>query len=115
MLNVDKIYVGKIIRQKRRSLGLKQSELAEMIGISEKHLSKIETGKNYPALDNFFRMTEILKLTLKDFGSEDSEESNNSLNKNKLKMIINIATEEQINLYLDMIEVLNNHRKEIFQ
>lgn len=115
MLNVDKIYVGKIIRQKRRSLGLKQSELAEMIGISEKHLSKIETGKNYPALDNFFRMTEILKLTLKDFGSEESEESNNSLNKNKLKMIINIATEEQINLYLDMIEVLNNHRKEIFQ
>lgn len=115
MLNVDKIYVGKIIRQKRRSLGLKQSELAEMIGISEKHLSKIETGKNYPALDNFFRMTEILKLTLKDFGSEESEESNNSLNKNKLKMIINIATEEQINLYLDIIEVLNNHRKEIFQ
>ena len=114
MLNVDKIYVGKIIRQKRRSLGLKQSELAEMIGISEKHLSKIETGKNYPALDNFFRMAEILKLTLKDFGSEESEASNNSLNKNKLKMIINIATEEQINLYLDMIEVLNNHRKGMF-
>ena len=114
MLNVDKSYVGRIIRQKRRSLGLKQSELAEMVGISEKHLSKIETGKNYPALDNFFRMTEILKLSLKDFGSEESDTPNNSLSKNKLKMIVNIATEEQIILYLDMIEVLNNHSKGIF-
>ena len=65
MSNVDKLYVGRVIRQKRKDLGLKQSELAEMVGISEKHLSKIETGKNYPALDNFFKMTEILKLSLK--------------------------------------------------
>ena len=101
MSNVDKLYVGRVIRQKRKDLGLKQSELAEMVGISEKHLSKIETGKNYPALDNFFKMTEILKLSLKDFSS----------NKNKLKMIVNIATEQQVNMYLDMIEVINHHIK----
>lgn len=45
MSNVDKLYVGRVIRQKRKDLGLKQSELAEMVGISEKHLSKIETGE----------------------------------------------------------------------
>ena len=56
-------------------------------------------------------MTEILKLSLKDFGNEESDVPNNSLSKNKLKMIINIATEEQINLYLAMIAVLNNYIK----
>lgn len=109
MSNVDKLYVGKVIRQKRKDLGLKQSELAEMVGISEKHLSKIETGKNYPALDNFFKMTEILKLSLKDFVSEGIDMADISSNKNKLKMIVNIATEQQVNMYLDMIEVINHH------
>ena len=108
---VDKLYVGRVIRQKRKDLGLKQSELAEMVGISEKHLSKIETGKNYPALDNFFKMTEILKLSLKDFVSEGIDMADISSNKNKLKMIVNIATEQQVNMYLDMIEVINHHIK----
>ncbi len=111
MLNIDKTYVGKIIQQKRKDLGLKQSELAEMIGISEKHLSKIETGKNYPALDNFFKLTEILKLSLGDFGTEGIDAADISSNKNKLKMIVNIATEQQINIYLDMIEVINHYIK----
>ena len=109
MSNVDKLYVGRVIRQKRKDLGLKQSELAEMVGISEKHLSKIETGKN--ALDNFFKMTEILKLSLKDFVSEGIDMADISSNKNKLKMIVNIATEQQVNMYLDMIEVINHHIK----
>lgn len=34
-----------------------------------------------------------------------------SSNKNKLKMIVNIATEQQVNMYLDMIEVINHHIK----
>ena len=112
MSNVDKIYVGGVIRQKRKSLGLKQSELAEMVGISEKHLSKIETGRNYPALDNFFRIAEILQLTFSDFGADSLEVHNYSYSKNRLKMIINTATEEQVNIYLDMIEVINHHVKQ---
>ncbi len=111
MPNINKTYVGKIIQQKRKDLGLKQSELAEMIGISEKHLSKIETGKNFPALDNFFKLIEILKLSLGDFGTEEIDTSNLSSNKNKLKMVVNIASEQQINIYLDMIEVINHYIK----
>lgn len=111
MLNIDKVYVGKVIQQKRKDLGLKQSELAEMVGISEKHLSKIETGKNYPALDNFFKIAEILKLSLKDFVSEGIDAADVSSNKNKLKMIVNIATEQQVNGYLDMIEFMNRYVK----
>lgn len=112
MSNVNKVYVGKIIRLKRKNLGLKQSELAEIIGISEKHLSKIETGKNFPALDNFFKMTEILKLSLNDFVIDNIDVKNISPNKNKLKMIVNIATEDQVNIYLDMIEVINRYAKQ---
>jgi len=111
MLNIDKVYVGRIIRQKRKMLGLKQSELSEMVGISEKHLSKIETGNNYPSLDNFLKMTEVLKISLKDFGAEEIENTKISYNREKLKMIVNLATEEQINAYLDIIHTITPYIK----
>lgn len=67
-------YIAQVIQNARKQKGLKQSQLAEMVGISEKHLSKIETGKNYPALDNFLKMVEILNLSLKDFGLNITDE-----------------------------------------
>mgnify|MGYP002624546757 CR=1 FL=1 len=39
--------IAKIIRNARRDANLTQLELAEKIGISEKHMSKIETGKSF--------------------------------------------------------------------
>lgn len=111
MLNVDKIYVGKIIQLKRKILGLKQSELAELVGISEKHLSKIETGRNYPALDNFLKIAEVLKLSLRDFGAEEVATTDISESKNELKRMINVATESQVNAYSEIITVLNKHLK----
>ena len=47
MFYCDKKFIGNVIKTFRKKSKIKQSELAEKIGISEKHLSKIETGKNY--------------------------------------------------------------------
>ncbi|MDO5437120.1 MAG: helix-turn-helix transcriptional regulator [bacterium] len=71
MFYCDKEFVGKTIQELRKKAGIKQNELAEKIGISEKHLSKIETGKNYPALDNFLKMAAILNFNLENFGIEN--------------------------------------------
>ena len=73
-MELDKKYIAQILQNARKKKGLKQAQLAEMIGISEKHLSKIETGKNYPALDNFLKLVEILNLSLKDFGLNITDE-----------------------------------------
>lgn len=107
MMYCEKKYVAKIIQKARKKKGLKQSELAEKIGISEKHLSKIETGKNYPALDNFLKIMDVLDLSLKDFGLRSLESE--SKEKIELQKIINVASEEQIELYLDIIKILNKH------
>lgn len=78
-----------------------------MIGISEKHLSKIETGKNYPALDNFLKMVEILELSMKDFGLKN--ENKVSEQKVYLQKIINTSSEKQLNIYIDMINALQKY------
>lgn len=107
MVYFEKEYIAEIIQKARKQKGLKQSQLAEKIGISEKHLSKIETGKNYPALDNFLKMLEILDLSFEDFGIKN--QATNSENKQKIHKIINTATEKQINAYLDVIESLQKY------
>lgn len=106
-MEFDKKYIAQVIQNARKQKGLKQSQLAEMIGISEKHLSKIETGNNYPALDNFLRIVKILDLSLKDFGLNDEAES--SKYKRHLQKIINTSTEKQLSIYSDVIDTLKKH------
>lgn len=106
-MELDKKYIAQILQNARKKKGLKQAQLAEMIGISEKHLSKIETGKNYPALDNFFKMVEILELSMKDFGLKN--ENKVSEQKVYLQKIINTSSEKQLGIYIDMINALQKY------
>lgn len=63
--------LGKRIQELRTKNGLKQSELAEKVGIATKHQSCIETGKNYPSaelVENYAKVfgvdvTELLDIT----------------------------------------------------
>lgn len=106
-MDFTKEYIAKIIKNARKKLGFKQSELAEKVGISEKHLSKIETGKNYPALDNFFKIAEILHLSSKDFWM--NEDSHISKSKNNLLQILNTSSEKELDIYIDVINSLRKH------
>lgn len=106
-MELDKKYIAQILQNARKKKGLKQAQLAEMIGISEKHLSKIETGKNYPALDNFLKMVEILELSMKDFGLKN--ENKVSEQKVYLQKIINTSSEKQLTIYCDMIDAIQKH------
>ena len=53
----DKKFIGEKIRKARLNAGLTQYELAERIGLTEKHMSSIERGLNFLALNNFFKLT----------------------------------------------------------
>ncbi len=41
--------VGSLVRKRRELLGLKQAELAELLGIRQNSLSQIESGERYPS------------------------------------------------------------------
>ena len=103
-MDFSKEYIAQIIKMARKAKKMKQSELAESVGITEKHLSKIETGRNYPALDNFLRIIDVLKLSLKDFGLK--EEDNATETKKQLQKIINISSERELKAYLTIIKDL---------
>ncbi len=107
IMELDKKNIANIIQEARRKAGLKQSELAEKIGISEKHLSKIETGKNYPALDTFLKILDTLDLTLGDFGLQNISDS--YPNKMILQKIINTSSERQLDACAEVVTALLKH------
>lgn len=101
----DKEFIGKTIQNIRKKANIKQSELAEKIGISEKHLSKIETGKNFPSLDNFFKMAEVLNFSLEDFGINSDKQENEY--KQALLKIAYSSSDKEAKSYCEIIETLN--------
>lgn len=57
------ITMGKRIRLRRKELGLTQNKLAELLGISNNHLSAIENGREKLSLEKFVILCELLKTT----------------------------------------------------
>ena len=106
MIYSDKEFIGKTIQTIRKRANIKQNELAEKIGISEKHLSKIETGKNLPSLDNFLKMAEVLKFSLDDFGIK-SQSYENEYKQTLLKLVYS-ASDSEAKSYCEIIGTLNN-------
>lgn len=55
--------MGNRIKLRRKELKIKQNELAELLDISNNHMSSIETGKQKPSMDTFIKICENLKVT----------------------------------------------------
>lgn len=62
---MDKQYIemGKRIKIRRKELNIKQNEFAELLGISNNHMSSIETGRQKPSMDTFIGICEELRVT----------------------------------------------------
>lgn len=54
--------LGDTIRKFRLSKGMEQFELAERTGMTQGHLSKIETGKTSPSLKALKKIIEVLDI-----------------------------------------------------
>lgn len=62
-MNYQSIDMGKRIKLRRKELNIKQTELAETLGISNNHMSSIETGKQKPSLDIFVNICTQLNVS----------------------------------------------------
>ena len=57
------IDMGNRIKNRRKELNIKQSDLAEQIGISNNHMSTIERSTGKPSIDAFLNICDILRVT----------------------------------------------------
>ena len=63
---MDQIKIGKFIAECRKKEGLTQMQLAEMLGITDRAVSKWENGRSLPDSSIMLLLCDILKITVND-------------------------------------------------
>lgn len=87
---------GQKLKQIRKTKNLTQSQLAELAGINEKHISKIETGVYFPTYSTLTKILNALNLSIEDVGLNFEHLSvNKSPYYVKAMQILNSANSEQ--------------------
>lgn len=92
-----KILFGRKIKEYRKKLGLTQAQLSELVNVDDKHISCIESGKNFPSPELIERFSDALGIEPKDlfeFGylkdaadlKSDIRTMLNELNQNELSL-----------------------------
>lgn len=94
--NIDiKLLLGKRIREYRKKHNLTQFQLAERLGIDDKHLSRIELGKNMPQANTILKLAEVFGIEVKDL-FEFSYLKPSAEIREELEMLIQNLTDEQL-------------------
>ena len=60
---------GARIKEIREKKGLNQEQLAELVGMESRHLSRIETGKSFTTIENISKIAASLKVDVKSLFS----------------------------------------------
>ena len=102
----NKTFIGQKIRDFRKKKKLSQAELAEKVGLSDKHIGRIEAGKYFPNFGNFLAILDALDMNLSEFGSDEAKIENGK--RAELIKLIYSANDEQIELFYKIIKAICN-------
>ncbi len=91
--------VGKRIRQRRKSLGLSQTELAVRIGVKFQQVQKYETGVNRVAASRLWNIAEALSVPITYFFEELNIPANGRRSSNLLDEYALPETAEMIKIF----------------
>lgn len=97
----DKEFIANKIKTFRKYAGLTQAELAEQIGISDKHVCRIENGAYMPSLETFLKIAQVLNINLDEFGL-DVKATKNVKREKFIKFLYSISDSE-IEFYYNII------------
>jgi len=87
---MDQIKIGKFISERRKSQNLTQLQLAEKLGITDRAVSKWETGRSLPDASIMLELCSILKITVNDLLNGEAvsmEKYNETTEKNLIEMV----------------------------
>ena len=79
--------LAKRLKQLRKSRGLTQEKLAELIGRDTKHISKLEIAGSYPSIETLERIANALDVELKDIFNFDGLKDRNFIKEEFQKLL----------------------------
>ena len=80
---MDQIKIGRFIAENRRLQGLTQAQLAERLNITDRAVSKWETGRSLPDAALMLALCEILKISVNELLNGEKVTMENNQEKNE--------------------------------
>lgn len=106
--NKVNIKIGKKIRDYRTKAGLTQDELSELVGITQKHLSRIESGYHNSHFVTIMAIANALNVPIDAF----AEDIDNGANTSLINTIIAKTSDlnhSQLKMLHDIIDIIKNY------
>lgn len=95
--------IGGRIKELRKLRKLSQEELAEMVSIAPRHLSSIETGRNFPSLVTLEKIAKYLRVEMPDIFDYPYKSYNPEKLKKVIKDMIDEADEMKLRLLVKLV------------
>ena len=89
---MDQLKIGRFIAQRRKTLQLTQMQLAEQLNITDRAVSKWETGKAMPDTSIMMELCDVLQITVIDLLSGEIITMENT-NQNNEQLMLDLAKE----------------------
>ena len=94
---MDQIKIGKFIAELRKSKNMTQEELAEMIGVSSKSVSRWENGRNLPDPSLYNPICDVLEISITEFFNGERIEQDKLVEKAEESIVSSVNyTKEKI-------------------
>jgi transcriptional regulator with XRE-family HTH domain len=98
-----KKFLGARIQEIRKHYNLKQSQLAEIVCIDSKHMSKIECGRCYPSFELLDKIARALNVTPAEFLKIEHLQEKKTLLK-EMNDLLDKADEEKVRICYKLIK-----------
>jgi len=103
---MDQVKIGKFIAQRRKQANLTQMQLAEKLNITDRAISKWETGKSLPDASIMLELCGLLGITVNDLLSGEvviMDNYNENIEKNLLEMVKQKEEADKKLLHLEIL------------
>ena len=101
---MDQLKIGRFIAERRREQGLTQAELAEKLHITDRAVSKGETGRGVPDSSSMLALCELLDINVNDLLSGEKIEISSYNRELENKLLEMIKEKEQADRRLLTLE-----------
>ncbi|MBR2133621.1 MAG: helix-turn-helix domain-containing protein [Eubacterium sp.] len=103
---MDQIKIGKFISDLRKEKGLTQAQLSEKLGITDRAVSKWETGRSMPDASIMLELCEILGISVNELLSGEVLEMNNYNEKVEKNLLEIVKQKEEADKRLLKMEIV---------
>ena len=110
---MDNKIFGKNLKILRKNKGYTQQVLAELVGIDEKHLSRLENGKYFPTYTTLNKLLNALDISIEELGIdiEKMKVNNNPLYTKAMQILNTASNDDELKCYLDALKLTNRALK----